>query len=201
MKQAWCAAGVIATVFVVGILALPRRLPADSNLLTVTMWWMIFNQPAACRGGEPRICTGTDLTNAEAEPALVWAAEQRARPGGPVSLKAALQVSSRHHPGGSGLRNPLGAEIHLALLTHRVHIPVHQRERLVAAFSGACAQTGCANIQYAIHRSDDVNAQGHSTSGVWRMADGAQVPAPAYSTVWRSSQGLLGTLHTRLAKE
>jgi len=198
MKWVLCAASVITTVFIVGILALPRWLPADDSLLTVTMWWMVFNQPHSCRGGGPRICTGTDLTNAEAEPALVWAAERRVRPGVPVSLKASLPVTSRHHPSGSGLLNPLAAEVHLALLTHRVHLPVHQRERLVAAFSDACVQTGCTNIQYAIHRPDTVNAQGHSTSGVWRVADDSQVPAPAYSTVWRSSHGLLGTLHTRL---
>jgi hypothetical protein len=198
MKRTLCMASVIATVCVVGMLALPRWLPANSNPLTVTMWWMIFNQPDFCRGGGPRICTGTDLTNPETEPALVWAAEQRVRPEVPVSVKASLPMTSRHGTSGSGLTNPLGAEVHLALLTHRVHLPVHQRERLVAAFSSACGQTECANIQYAIHRVDDVNAPGHSTSNVWRMADGSPVPAPAYSTLWRSSQGLLGTLYTRL---
>jgi hypothetical protein len=71
----------------------------------------------------------------------------------------------------------------------------------VTAFSSACAQTECGNIQYAIHRADDGHAPGHSTSSVWRMADGTPVPAPAYSALWRSSQGLLGTLHTRLAGE
>jgi hypothetical protein len=197
MKRALCLASVI-TVFVVGILALPQRLPAGDNRLTVTMWWMIFNQPDSCRGGGLRICTGADLTNAEAEPALVWAAEQWVRLGVPISLKASLPVTSRHHPSGFALLNPLGAEVHLALLTHKVRLPVHQRERLMAAFSGACIQTGCANTQYAIHRTNSVNAQGHSTSGVWRVADGSQVPAPAYSTVWRSAYGLLGTLHTRL---
>jgi hypothetical protein len=138
MKRALCAASVITTVFVVGILALPQRLPAGDNLLTVTMWWMIFNQPDSCRGGGLRICTGTDLTNAEAEPALVWAAEQRVCPGVPISLKVSLPMTSRHYPSGFGLLNPLGAEVHLALLTHRVRLPVHQRERLVAALSGAC---------------------------------------------------------------
>ena len=201
MKQAWCMAGVIITVFAVGMLALPRWLPADSNPLTVTMWWVVFNQPDFCRGGGVRICTGMDLTNPEAKPALVWAAEQRVRPRVPVSVKASLPVASQHRTSGSGLTNPLGAEVHLALLTHRVHLPVHQRQRLVAAFSGACTQTECANIQYAIHRTDDINAPGHSTSGVWHVADGSLVPAPAYSTLWRSSQGLLGTLYTRLNVE
>ena len=65
MKRALCAASMIVPVFVVGMLALPRWLPADSNPLTVTMWWMIFNQPAACRGGGTGICTGTDLSNTE----------------------------------------------------------------------------------------------------------------------------------------
>jgi hypothetical protein len=71
----------------------------------------------------------------------------------------------------------------------------------MVAFSSACAQTECGNIQYAIHRADDVHAPGHSTSGLWRMADGSPVLAPAYSTLWRSSRGLLGTLHTRLDGE
>ena len=198
MKRALCAASVIVPIFVVGMLALPWWLPAASNARTVTMWWVIFNQPASCRGGGSGICTGTDLANAETEPALVWATEQRVRPGAPVSVKASLPVISRHRVSSSGLSNPLGAEVHLALLTHRVHLPVHQRERLVAAFSGACVQTECSNIQYAIHRTNAINAQGHSTSGVWRVADDSQVPAPAYSTMWRSSHGLLSTLHTRL---
>jgi hypothetical protein len=201
MKRALCTAGVIAMVCVVGMLALPRWLSADSNSLTVTMWWMIFNQPAFCRGGGLNICTATDLTNAEAEPALVWAAEQRVRSAAPISVKAALAVTGRHRVSSPGLTNPLGAEVHLALLTHRIHLPVHQRERLVAAFSGACTQTECANIQYAIHRGSNVNTPGHSTSAIWRAADGSSVPTPAYSTLWRSSQGLLGTLHTRLDRE
>ena len=141
------------------------------------------------------------LTNAETEPALVWAAEQQLQSGTPVSMKASLPVTSRHRPTDSGLTNPLGAEVHLALLTHRVPLPVHQRQRLVAAFSGACVQTECNNIQYAIHHTNIGDAPGHSTSGVWHVADGAQVPAPAYSTLWRSSQGLLSTLHTRLDGE
>lgn len=41
MKQALCVTSVI-TVFVIGILALPRQLPADGNLLTVTMWWTMW---------------------------------------------------------------------------------------------------------------------------------------------------------------
>jgi hypothetical protein len=194
-------AGVTTTVFVVGMLALPQWLPAAGNPLTVTMWWMIFNQPDFCRGGGLRICTGTDLTNPEAEPALVWAAEQRVRSEAPISVKAALPITSRHRASDSGVTNPFGAEVHLALLTHRIHLPVHQRERLMAALSDACAQTECANMQYAIHRVSDVNTPGHSTSDVRRVADGLPVPAPAYSTLWRSSQGLLGTLHTRLDGE
>ncbi len=201
MKQALCMACVIATIGVIGLTTFPRPLPATSNLLTVTMWWVIFNQPAFCRGGGPRICTGTDLTNSEAEPALVWAAEQQVRPEAPVSLKAALSVARRHRPADAGLTNPLGAEVQLALLAHRVSTPVHQRARLVAALSGACARTGCAPIQPAIHRAEAINARGHSTSDVWRVADGTHVPAPAYSTVWRLSQGLIGTLHTRLDAE
>jgi hypothetical protein len=198
MKRALCAASVIVPVFVIGMLALPRWLPADSHPLTVTMWWVIFNQPGFCRGGGAGICTGTDLANTETEPALVWAAEQRLHPGAAVSVKAALPVASQQRASGSGLRNALGAEVQLALLTHRVHLPVHQRERLIAAFSGACVQTECSNMQYAIHRPNTGDIPGHSTSGVWRIADGSQVPALAYSTLWRSSRGLLGTLHTRL---
>jgi hypothetical protein len=201
MKRALCAASMIVLVFVVGMLALPRWLPADSNPLTVTMWWVIFNQPASCRGGGSGICTGTDLANTETEPALVWAAEQRVHPGAAVSVKASLPVASQQRASSSGLSNLFGAEVHLALLTHRVHLPVHQRERLMAVFNGACVQTECSNMQYAIHRTNTGEAPGHSTSGVWRVADGSQVPAPAYSTLWRSSQGLLGTLHTQLDGE
>jgi hypothetical protein len=201
MKRALCAASMIVPVFVVGMLALPRWLLADSHPLTVTIWWVIFNQPGFCRGGGAAICTGTDLANTEAEPALVWAAEQRVQPGAAVSVKASLPVASQQRASGSGLSNPLSAEVHLALLTHRVHLPVHQRERLLAAFSGACAQTECSTMQYAIHRTNSSDVPGHSTSGVWRVADGSQVPAPAYSTLWRSTQGLLGTLHTRLDGE
>ena len=201
MKQSLCTVCVLATIGVIGLMALPQPLPAVSNLRTVTMWWVIFNQPAFCRGGGPGSCTGTDLSNTEAEPALVWAAEQQVRPEVPVSLKAALPATRRHRPTDAGVTNPLGAEVHLALLTHRVSTPIHQRARLVAALSGTCTQTGCVHIQQAIHRADAVNAHGHSTSDVWRVADGARVAAPGYSTVWRSSRGVLGTLHTRLEAE
>jgi hypothetical protein len=182
-------------------MALPHPLPAVSNLRTVTLWWVIFNQPAFCRGGGPGSCTGTDLSNPEAEPALVWAAEHQVRPEVPVTLKATLPVTRRHRPTNAGVTNPLGAEVHLALLTHRVPTPVHQQARLVAALSGTCPQTGCAPLHLAIHRADAVHAHGHSTSEVWRVAHGASVPMPGSSTVWRSAQGLLGTLYTRLEVE
>jgi hypothetical protein len=201
MKQALCTACVLATIGTLGLMALPRPLPAASNLRTVTMWWVIFNQPAFCQGRGPGSCGGTDLLNTEAEPSLVWAAEQQVPPEGPVTLKATLPMTRRHLPTGAGVANPLGAEVHLALLTHRISTPVYQRARLVAALSGTCTQPGCAHIQQAIHRADAVNAHGHSTSEVWRVADGAHVQAPGYSTVWRSSQGLIGTLHTMLDAE
>jgi hypothetical protein len=33
---------------------------------------------------------------------------------------------------------------------------------------------------------------------IWRVAAGVYVSTPGYSTVWRSSHGLMGTLYTRL---
>ena len=86
---------MIIPLFVVGILALPRWLPAESNPLTVTMWWMIFNQPAFCRGGGSESALGMDLTNTETEPALIWAAEQQAQSAALVSVKASLPVTSQ----------------------------------------------------------------------------------------------------------
>jgi hypothetical protein len=183
MKQALCTAGVLATLGVLSLMAWPRPLPAASTLRMVTMWWVIFNQPAFCRGGGPGSCTGMDLTNNAAEPALVWAAEHQVPPEVPISLKATLPVTRRHHPTAAGVTNPLGAEVHLALLTHRVPIPIHQRTRLVAALSGTCTQPACAPIRQAIHRAEAVNAHGHSTSAVWRVADGVHVPVPGSSTV------------------
>jgi hypothetical protein len=201
MKQALGTVCVLAILGVIGALTWPRPLPAVTNLRTVTLWWVIFNQPAFCRGGGPGSCTGRDLSNTEAEPALVWAAEQQVRPELPISLKATLPVTRQHRPTDAGLTNPHGAEVHLALLTHRVLTPVHQRARLVAALSGACAQTTCAPFQQAIHQADAGNAHGHSTSEIWRVAAGAYVPLRGSSTLWRSSQGLMGTLYTRVEGE
>jgi hypothetical protein len=201
MQQALCTVCVLATLGVIGSLALPRPLPAATNLRTVTLWWVIFNQPAFCRGGGPGSCTGTDLSNTEAEPALVWAAEQQVHPELPVTLKATLPVTRQHRPTDTGITNPLGAEVHLALLTHRILTPVHQHARLVATLRGTCPQTGCPPLLEAIHRTAAVNVHGHSTSAVWRVAHGVHIPVPGYSTVWRSSQGLMGTAYTRLEAE
>ena len=178
------------------VLALPQRTAAGGNVLTVSMWWVIFNQPAFCRGGGAGICTGADLTNVEAVPSLAWAAEQRLQPGGTVSLKASLPVTGRHMTDDAGLTNPLGAEVHLMLLTQMSPLPVHRRERVVAAFSGACPLAQCPSIQRAIHGATDTHAQGHSTSEVWRLVDGSRVPPPAFATVWRSAKGLIAILHT-----
>ena len=40
-------------------------------------------------------------------------------------LKAVLPVTRRHRPNDAGVSNPLGAEVHLALLTPRVLTPIH----------------------------------------------------------------------------
>ena len=144
MTQALCTAGVLATLGVRSLMAWPRPRPAASTLRTVTMWWVIFNQPAFCRGGGPGSCTGMDLTNTAAETALVWAAEHQVQPEVPISLKATLPVTRRHRPSAAGVTNPLGTEVHLALLAHRVPTPIHQRTRLVAALSGTCTQPACA---------------------------------------------------------
>ena len=50
MRQALCTACVLATIGVIGSMALPGPLPAASNLRTVTMWWVIFESTGLLPG-------------------------------------------------------------------------------------------------------------------------------------------------------
>jgi hypothetical protein len=145
-----------------------------SNLVpgdVYTVWWVIFNNPALCTGGE---CGEDDIF----------------APDGSISLTPGVELSAVHAAGsvasrfgeaffyaslakgdngghqaifGPGLLNPLGAEIHHIVRTHGPALQGAAFEQQITTFGGGCTEaTGgpagsggfiCFDAQAAMHFS------------------------------------------------
>lgn len=104
-----------------------------------TVWFIVFNNPAACDGA----CDGADLTN----PAV----------GGVSTLGAGKVVRGERStfvmrmPVGSELTNPHGAEIHFVVRTHGPALP-GQADEQTTTLNGGCPPNVCANLLLAKHQ-------------------------------------------------
>jgi hypothetical protein len=115
-----------------------------------TVWWVVFNNPAAC--SVP--CGVNDLGNPEVRASVFYAA------GFVTGLDGTGNVSAHMEAGalplgidievGSGLEpgNGFGAEIHMVVRTHG-GITLGSVDEQIGSFNGGCAPT-CANQQAAV---------------------------------------------------
>lgn len=121
-----------------------------------TVWWVIFNNPAACVGG----CGGDDLARPAVNAAVFYAAGFVTGGDGVGTEDGTGNVDAYVTAGalpagidietGAGLErgNGYGAEVHIVVRTHGTINPgmVHQQ---IGTFNGGCNPT-CANQQAAV---------------------------------------------------
>ncbi len=119
-----------------------------------TVWWVIFNDPAACAGP----CDGGDLGIPKVKGSVIWATGQLVGSDGFGNLTARLREADTSGdrpfdlPGDAvGLIDARKAEIHLVVRSHGPVIPELVYEQ-VGTFAGACDVNACEDQQFAVHR-------------------------------------------------
>ena len=119
----------------------------------VTAWWVFFNNPKKCNTTP---CTPDDLfNNPEAEGSLVNATGRVVGADGTADYGAFIAVGDATGAFlGSGLTNPMKAEIHLVTRTHGPALldDAEQLRQQLTMFNGGCPPNTCANLQVSIHR-------------------------------------------------
>lgn len=179
------------------VLATLPALAEDATGDAVTLWGVYFNNPGACSDG---VCGEDDIFVDPVSPrtAVIFLAGQRIQSNGRASYGAsygegstvgALPLPTRT------LEDSQNAEIHLVLRTHGKYLPALADEQ-ITTFGGGCDVQACEDVQFAVFRPQDADANGRQTSPVRRFADGAQVSG-AHATLWREADGIRVALETR----
>ena len=132
-----------------------------------TMWWVVFNNPAACNGG-PSGCSAADVgavvasggQNNPAEATVLRADAGVAGPNGKLDLSSRLKVNDTSGCQSSApfvlvcepLTNPTGAVIMLVLHDHGPKLPGKEQ---LETFEGGCdsyiyGPDGSVNVDYGL---------------------------------------------------
>jgi hypothetical protein len=138
----------------------------------VTMWWVVFNDPAECEAGMGALsqCGPADHLAGRGEVSVLHAAGRIVDRDGTASYGAHLRVGdTRRALEGDGLTNLAGAEVVLVLRTHGPKIPGQVPEQL-RTFAGGChdqsdvpdgapealvgspGPNDCGEVQLSVHR-------------------------------------------------
>lgn len=124
-----------------------------------TVWWVIFNNPAACTHGMPELgllCGEGDLLAFGGDPAVMssvlYAAGHVVGMNGKATFGAHLRVGQLTNDvlWGDGLLDARGAEIHLVVRSHGDPIPGIVSEQ-IRTFGGACDINTCEDQQFAAY--------------------------------------------------
>lgn len=137
-----------------------------------TIWWVVFNNPAACDGGISEglelQCAASDFGNPDVDASVFYAAGHAIGGSGKAHYGAHLPVgkltvdpdpSANQLIVGDGiLKDARRAEVHLVIRTHGPRLPgmVHQQ---LSTFDAGCttAPPGlqgpntCMNLQFSVH--------------------------------------------------
>lgn len=111
----------------------------------ITMWFIVFNNPAAC---DDSPCSIVDLLfNEDAEGDFLFAAGNVIGGSGSGNFGASLKVGDASRSGffeigmpdrAVGLTNPRGAEVHLALHSHGPKLTGRALKAQISSFLGGC---------------------------------------------------------------
>jgi hypothetical protein len=119
-----------------------------------TVWWIVFNNPAACVGG----CGPDDLTRPAAHASLVFATghvigNDTANFGAWLGVGDTDGVlSNPPSPAGPyGLEDARAAEIHIVVRSHGPADPQLLPDQINSFLGGCSVSNPCANVQASIH--------------------------------------------------
>jgi prepilin-type processing-associated H-X9-DG protein len=125
-----------------------------------TVWWIIFNQPSNCTQGTPPFRCGLgDLGNPAVDGSVAFADGHVIGGTGVGNYGGYLAVgdTSGVIPGyGSGLHNPLGADIHLIVHGHGVPVPGmvdQQMHSFPGCFAPNVDGVDCRDLQFSVHEA------------------------------------------------
>lgn len=125
----------------------------------VTIWYVIFNHPGACTNSdadEGARCVGGDLSNADVDASVMWAAGTIVGGAGTASWGGHLSTGELNSPhpafdNGQGLDHPRGAEVHLVVETHGPARPGYIADQL---HGYATEGDVVVNLQAAVFRGE-----------------------------------------------
>lgn len=141
----------------------------------VTMWWVIFNDPAECKAGMGVLsrCGHADQLAGRGGVSVVHAAGRIVDDDSTASYGAHLRVGDTSRAlKGDGLTNLAGAEVILVLKTHGPKIPGGVADQL-RTFAGGChdqsdvpdgapealigspGPNDCGEVQVSVHRGEE----------------------------------------------
>jgi len=138
--------------------AMGLKLTVDTTMLTAgnayTLWWIIFNNPAAC---DPAGCSDADFGTAEVEASVLNATGRVVGADGNGTFNAFLPVGFMHtntpsgnirHAFGPGLQNVAGAEVHVVIRSHGPWSGnIEQISSLMADCNTGAGPSGCFDAQ------------------------------------------------------
>jgi len=119
----------------------------------VTIWWVIFNNPAACSHGMFGLrCGHGDFSNPAVQASVMYAAGHVVDSNGIAGFGAGLSIGelTRVVLFGPGLTNSLGADVHLVVHDHGPTEPSLMPDE-IHSFS-VCNPT-CHDLQFAPHEA------------------------------------------------
>lgn len=116
----------------------------------VSVWWVVFNQPQACAGGQGGLrCGHSDLSNAAVQASVLYASGHVIGGDGTGEWGAHLRVGDTTGAlFGSGLLAPTTADIHLVVHDHGPVDPALMPAEIHSF--GICNPT-CTDVQASAH--------------------------------------------------
>jgi hypothetical protein len=186
------------------------------NETGVTVWLVIFNNPAGCLTSP---CMESDifLAGNPAMAAVCYLAGQSVQANGRLSLSGRFAEGTNHGciipNDGGALLDADAAEIHSVLQQHGWSLKSGDGlEEQIGEFLGSCnpeEATGpepenygsCSDTQFSIHQPADADAGGVSVSAVIRFPPALTMVEGANTTLTREEDGIRFSVHSRLDED